>query len=371
MTAQVPAPTTGELSRAARDAYIHQVTSSSGKPFLVLLAHISGGDRTDPAQFVEVALDRSQGTELLAEYRRQLWLVLCASLVLCSGIGYAIARSGMQPIKRIELTAARIRSMTLHERIDLAGLPTELAGLASTFNHMLDRLEASFQQVSHFSDNVAHELRTPINNLRGELEVALSKQRSGEDYRGILASGLEECDKITRLVQSLLFLARTEDNPDALQRESVDVSNELAAMEDFFGATAAEAGIELRISHPPRLTVEVHRTLFQQALGNLVSNALAHTPRGGRVTISASSSNDNDGVIISVADTGKGIAAEHLPHIFERFYRVDLIQSGKGGNTGLGLAVVKRIITLHGGAVDVASELGHGTQFRLVLPTYR
>lgn len=174
------------------DGRKQEVISRTGKPFLSLIVRVPQSSPTEPLQFLEVALDREHDQYLLARYRARLWWILGVSLVLSSLIGYLIARSGMRPIERIARTAGHIGSTTLHERIDREGLPAELSGLAETFNTMLDRLQETFQRISQFSDDVAHELRTPINNLRGEIEVALTRARTGDDYREILGSCLEE-----------------------------------------------------------------------------------------------------------------------------------------------------------------------------------
>jgi two-component system heavy metal sensor histidine kinase CusS len=230
---------------------------------------------------------------------------------------------------------------------------------------MLDRLEQSFRYVSQFSDDVAHELRTPINNIRGEIEVALSKSRTGEEYRGVLESCLEECARLSRLIRTLLFLARSDTSAEVLQREKVDISQELLKVETYYEAAAAEAGIDLKVSAVEGVYAELDRTLFQQAIGNLVSNAIAHTSAGGRVNLSATG--DRNLLTISVSDTGCGIAPEHLPHVFERFYRADRARTGSAQNVGLGLAVVKSIVTRHGGRVEIVSEVGRGTEVRFVL----
>jgi len=318
-----------------------------------------------PPQFMLVAMDREHDEYLLARYRHRLWFVLGVSLVLCFLVGYLVARGGIRPIESISKTAARIRATTLHERIEAQGLPAELRGLTETFNGMLDRLEQSFRHVSQFSDDVAHELRTPISNLRGEIEVALSKARSEGEYREILESCLEECTRISRLIQTLLFLARS-DTADALQHEKVDVGQELANVGAFYEVAAAEAGIRLDVCNNSAACAELDRTLFQQAIGNLVSNAIAHTPTGGSVNLTAESSREH--LTVTVSDTGCGIAPEHLPHIFERFYRVDRARAGSPQNVGLGLAVVKSIVTGHGGRVEIDSEVGRGTRVRLILP---
>lgn len=364
---QLPPPTKAELATIrSPEGASREVASRSGAPFLTLIVPIPGPHASDPPQFMEVAMDQAHDDYLLARYRERLWLVLGVSLVLCSIAGYLIARSGMQPIESISRTAAHIRAKTLHERIGTQSLPGELCGLAETFNSMLDRLEQSFRHVSQFSDDVAHELRTPVNNLRGEIEVALSKARSGEDYRDILGSCLEECTRISRVIQTLLFLARSDIAADALRRETIDIGQELANVAAFYEAAAAESGIDLRVVGTKDVRAELDRTLFQQAIGNLVSNAIAHTSKGGSVELGASV--DADRLTVTIGDTGCGIAAEHLPHVFERFYRVDRAREGSKQNTGLGLAVVKSIIARHSGRIEIDSQVGHGTWVKLILP---
>lgn len=367
MAQQLPPPTQAELGAiTTSDGAKRDIVSPSGQPFLSLIVRIPGQNAAQQSRFMQVAMDREHDEYLLARYRERLWLVLAASLVLCSLGGYLIARRGMRPIEDIGRTAAHIRATTLHERIGTVGLPTELSGLAETFNEMLDRLEQSFRHVSQFSDDVAHELRTPINNLRGEIEVALGKSRSGEEYRDVLESCLEECARISRVIQTLLFLARSDTAVETLQREKIEIGQELRKVQNYYEAAAAEAGVKLSVLPGEAIHAELDRTLFQQAVGNLISNALAHTPSGGVVRLAARA--EQSIVSVSVDDTGCGIAPEHLPRVFERFYRVDQVRRSSAQNAGLGLAVVKSIATRHGGRVEIASEVGHGTEIRLILP---
>lgn len=364
---ELPAPTASDLAAiTSTDDVARTVVSRSGRLFQVLTGRGAGEVANEAARFIQVAIDRDNERHVLAQYREKMWLVLSLSLVLCSLVGYGIARGGMRPIKEITRTAERIGSSTLHERIVTQGLPAELSSLTETFNNMLDRLEDSFARVSQFSDDVAHELRTPVSNLRGEMEVALSKARTNEDYHEILGSCLEECARISRVIERLLFLARAENSSEPIEHDNVDVEAELKAVQEFYEAAAAEAGIELRISIEGNPLLRADRTLFQQAIGNLVSNAIAHTPRGGIVHVGAVS--DSNRLCVRVIDTGCGIAPEHLPHVFDRFYRVDRARSGSDRNVGLGLAVVKSFVTRHGGRIDIDSEVGRGTEVRLSLP---
>ena len=367
LAAQLPPPTKADLANAAANGGRRlDVTSLSGRPFLTLIEPVARAGHAGPPRFLQVAMNRAHDEYLLARYRDRLWFVLGSSLVLCSLAGYFIARSGMGPIEGIARTAARIRSATLHERIDMQRLPAELAELAVTFNTMLDRIEDSFRHISQFSDDAAHELRTPINNLRGEIEVALNQPRSNEEYREVLTSCLEECERISRLIQTLLLLARSDTSGEALRRESVDVGALMANLGAFYEAAAAEAGIHLRVTVEPGVSAELDRTLFQQAVANLVSNALAYTPRGGSVSVAARAAGARLTLIVS--DTGCGIAPEHLPRVFERFYRADRARAGSAHNLGLGLAVVESIVARHGGCVEIESEVGRGTEVRMILP---
>lgn len=316
---------------------------------------------------VQVGTDRSHEFELLASYRRYLFSVLAVALVLCSVIGHQIARRGIQPVRDITDTARRIRAANLSERLTAEGLPDELLALAETFNQMLERLEQSFTRISRFSADIAHELRTPLNNLLGEIEVALSRPRSAEDYRETLVSSVEECGRLARLIDNLLFLARAEAPQAVITREWLDLGVELTTVCNFYEAAANEAGVRLTVTAQGHAVAEVNRLLFQRAVNNLVSNALAHTPADGSVTLAVMG--DETGSVVEVIDTGCGIAATDLPHVFDRFYRVDQArQSGEGAHVGLGLSLVKSIVELHGGAVDISSELGRGTKVTLRFP---
>lgn len=345
--------------------YGTSVRSRQGQIFRVVAAWAQGNPKGGP-HILQVALNRNNEEELLAGYRKHLFLVLALALVVCGVLGHQIARHGLRPISQVAATARRIRSTTLNERIAAQHLPAELAELAGTFNEMLDRLEESFARLSRFSADIAHELRTPLNNLRGEAEVALGRSRSTEEYREVLGSCLEEYSRLGRLIDNLLFLARAESPESSIQREPLDLRKELSTVRSFYEALAVEGGVELLLEVPEGIVVEVDRTLFQRAIGNLVANALSHTPSGGRVTLHGEALANR--IQISVRDTGSGIAPEHLPHVFDRFYRADAARTSTGGRVGLGLAIVRSIVGLHRGRVEIDSTPGRGTTIRLIFP---
>ena len=288
--------------------------------------------------------------------------------MLCTIVGYVIARRAVRPVHQIADAAKRVRSSTLGSRIDTTTLPSEVAALAVTFNTMLQGLQESFDRLSQFSADIAHELRTPVNNLRGEAEVALAKLRSPHQYQEILGSLLEEAQRLSRIIDGLLFMARAETPETHIARETLSVAQELSVVRDFYEPAATEAGVTLSVVANPDLQVVVDRTLFQRAVGNLVANALTHTPAGGRASIEAEE--DDRAMQVAVRDTGRGIPPEHLPHVFDRFYRVERSRSTTPGGLGLGLPLVQSIMRLHQGSVDIESRPGSGTCVYLRFPAH-
>ena len=338
------------------------------QPFRVTSATVAVGTPPTHSDTVQIAIDVSQEEELLTRYRLWFWGILLATSVLFPLVGYRIARHGIRPVEEIAATARRITSTNLRERIGSEGYPSELASLAGTFNEMLTRLEESFERISRFTADIAHDLRTPVNNIRGEAEVALARSRTVDEYRDVLESSLEEAVRLSELIGDLLFLARAESPSTDLHREHVNIGELLTTVRDYYDASATDAGILLVVNDGAEsLSSELDRSLMLRAVNNLVSNAIAHTPTGGTVTLAAT---DEDAAIrIEVSDTGGGIPTEALPRVFDRFFRVDPSRSKASGGSGLGLAIVQSILTIHGGAAEILSQLGRGTRVTLRIPT--
>jgi two-component system, OmpR family, heavy metal sensor histidine kinase CusS len=351
----------GRLDRAV------PIEGTHGQMFRATSATAQVGSDTNVADTIQIAIDVSDKEELLARYRFWFWTFFTAMSVLFPLIGYQVALRGIRPVEEMATTARHISSSNLRERIRPEGYPFELDSLAATFNEMLDRLEESFEQVSRFSTDIAHDLRTPVNNIRGETEVALARARTVEEYRDVLGSCLEEAVRLSELISDLLFLARAESPLSHLRRETIDVRQLLNGVREYYEASAADCGIELTtaISDEPVIG-EMDRTLIQRAVGNLVSNAVAHTPAGGSVMLGAEA--EAAAIRIEVADTGVGIPTEALPRVFDRFYRVDSSRSKASGGTGLGLAIVQSIMALHGGKAEITSRPGQGTRVTLRMP---
>jgi len=347
-----------------------QMKGRNGKSFRVISASAPVGSPASQTDTLQIAVDVSQKEALLARYRFWFWAVLVATSVLLPLVGYRIARHGIRPVEEIAATARRITSTNLRERIGSEGYPSELASLAGTFNEMLERLEESFERISRFTADIAHDLRTPVNIIRGEAEVALARARTVGEYRDVLESSLEEAVRLSELIGDLLFLARAQSPLTDLHRENVNIGELLTTVRDYYEASATNAGIRFEVNNGAEpLNAELDRSLMLRAVSNLVSNAIAHTPLGGTVTLAATSK--DAAIRIEISDTGVGIPAEALPKVFDRFFRVDPSRSKASGGTGLGLAIVESILTLHGGSAEIASQLGRGTSVTLRIPISR
>ena len=346
-----------------------EIRTPTGRTFQVLSAVVPAhrGDALG-SYTVQVAIDLTIQKRLLARYREKLWIVLGLGLVACVLIGYRIAYEGIRPVKEISNIIARTRLPDFGERVKLEGLPTELRDLAAVFNELMDRLNDSFGRLSRFSADIAHELRTPVNNLLGEIHVAMSRVRSPAEYQDLLGSLSEESDQLKTLIDSLLFLARAEHPETEINREVLDVGREVELVREFYIPAAAEAGVDINFPVPDGIHFPLDRTLFQRALGNLVQNALAHTPAGGHVEIIAEQAETC--LFVRVRDNGMGIARQHLSHVLDRFYRIDSARAKETGGVGLGLAIVQSIVRLHGGELEISSEVGQGTTVTLEFPKY-
>lgn len=335
-----------------------------GRSYQIMSAYaLTGGNPS--LRVLQVALDDTLEEKLLADYQRISVAVLLLGTLLFAAIGVVIVRRSMQPLRDIARAAERVTASQLDERVEPARWPEELRNLAQSFDLMLGRLHESFRRLSQFSADLAHELRNPIHTLMGQTEVALSRDREAADYREILQSNLEELNRLTRMINGLLFLARADNPRTHIEVSALDARREMDAVREFHEAQAEEKGIPLTCEGEAQVNADP--TLFRRALSNLLSNALRHTPQGGEVRLTVRQ-DDTGSVVVSVRDTGTGIAPEHLPRIFDRFYRPDRPSLHNPEGTGLGLAIVKSIMELHGGTVSVTSDAATGTVFTLRFP---
>lgn len=338
-----------------------------GRSFRTLAVRIPVGSHQNTSDgIIQVAMETTLDAEMLGWYRRLLVSVIAAAALACVLGGILMVRRELEPLRQITAATSTIGTRNLDYRLPLQGVPDELAALGEKFNEMLGRLEVSYDGLQHYADNIAHELRGPVNRILLESEVTLLKARSKAQYREAAEANIESCRQLREIVQSLLFLARADSRRTELQCERLNLENLLQGICEYYDAAAAERGISLTSSCRVAHTADLDRTLILRALGNLVSNAKAHTGQGGRIAIQAEPV--DGGYEISVSDTGKGIAPEHLPHVFDRFYRADGVRTAGENGVGLGLAITKSIVELHGGTATIESALGQGTTVTLLFP---
>lgn len=344
---------------------VKRVQSAAGMPMFLASAWISRGPEK-PRLLYLVALDITHVDEWLAQFRFQLFIVVIVGTLMSGVLAWLLTRTGLRPLREITAAMQRVGARGLDERLGRNRWPQELAAMAGEFDEMLERLQEAFQRLSQFSADVAHEFRTPLSNLMISSSFLLSREHENEEYRQALAANLDEFERLKRMVDSLLFLARADNAEAVLKKTKVDAASLAAGVLDFFSALAEERGVALISEGNGQVLAD--ETLLRMALANLVSNALRHTPRGGRVGLKIEE--QKDGCHITVSDNGVGIAAQHLPRLFDRFYRVDAARANVSADSGvgLGLALVRTVASLHGGTVKVESVEGAGTTMTLVLP---
>ncbi len=329
------------------------VFSSEGKPYLLVV----GRRMTDVSGLPNA---------FMSDY---FFTALPLLLLVTFFLGWFMAGRALMPVNRLAEAAQRISGSSLHLRIPQRHANDELDQLIVAFNKMMERLSENFEQIRRFSTDVSHELRTPLTAIRGQLEVALMTAESEEDFRDAIVNALEDVDRISNIVRALLLLSQAETGQLVLQQQPVNVTSVVEELVEQFQATAKESGLALTSDLEPGVYIRGDRTQMDRLITNLLANALKYTPAGGQVAVFLGHNGDDGSVSLRVADTGKGIPADSLPHIFDRFYRVPGEDPNKG--LGLGLSFVNWIVKAHQGHMEVESELGKGTTFSITLPPYR
>ena len=329
-------------------------------------SRVSIGSSPEKWYVIQVALDRTSEDGLLRSFQNSLFFFIFLGALGSFWIARNTVRRALQNIQEVSLTAARINATSLKERIDPVLVPREFRELVSTINAMLDRLDDSFERLSRFSADMAHELRTPVNNLLGTLSVALSRPRETGEYENVLSSGVEECQRLRRIIESILFIARASDPSMEIARQEVRLGPELRSIISFYELSAQEAGVTLQAHMSDDVEIMVERVLFQRAIGNLLSNSIRHSEPGSTVEVRTECHDDR--VLICVNDEGCGIEAAQLGRLGERFYRIDPSRTKASGGAGLGLSIVKSIVQIHHGSMSVKSAPGVGTTVTLDFP---
>jgi heavy metal sensor kinase len=361
-------------------AYIRQVLAASqpepdwrqksagGVPYLIRASYILNETRTQKF-YVAIGISLAANRTLLNNFT---WLCLALiPLVMVIGMatGWVIAGRALQPVMAIARAAQRISGSNLSLRIPERKAADELEYLVETFNDMISRLEQSFIQVRQFSTDVSHELRTPITIVRGQLEVALFTAQTAEQYRDAIVIALGDVERLSQIVRALLLLSQAETGQVVLQLQPLDLCETARNITEQFEIPAEGAGVNISFhTGSENCTGDFDRVQIERMLSNLISNAVKFTPSAGEVRVSVERIGDMGEVVVE--DTGQGIAAEHLPHIFDRFYRVRGMeeQASPEKGLGLGLSFVNWIVRAHSGTIDVKSEPGKGTIFTVRLP---
>lgn len=313
---------------------------------------------------VAIATDLAHHEDFMQSFKVALWTVVGLAALLSGFLGGMAARRGLAPLRDISRSVADITANRLDRRLSADSIPVELAEVIQTLNAMLARLEASFRRLSDFSSDLAHELRTPVSNLLTQTQVTLSRARTLDEYQDVLGSNAEEFERLSRMIADMLFLAKADNNLIIPHREKVDLAAEVGSLFEFYEALVEEKGGSLTFSGGG--TVLGDRLMLRRAIGNLLSNAVRHMPEKGRITVCVDAA-EGSSVVLTVKNTGPSIAPEHLPRLFDRFYRADASRQHFGEGAGLGLAITRSIARAHGGDVCARSE--HGvTTFEIRLP---
>ena len=357
-----------DVIQAALDGQeVFQTVQASEGYFRVYTAPIIRDGRV--AGIVQQGLALDDVLQILAAFRVTFALGLPAALLLTFAGGQLLARRALGPVDAITRAARSISARDLSQRLHMDLPDDELGRLARTFDAMIERLDDSFRRQRRFTADASHELRTPLTVIKGDVSLALTRPRDADHYRHVLSELDEEVDQMLRLVERLLALARTDVVGWKVELNLVDVSGLLTDLCDQMAAVAGAKGLELVVQIAPSLTAQLDWDAVSQILLNLLDNAFKYTPAPGRVRVSCHRSTvDSSMIDIAVSDSGKGIPAEHLSRIFDRFYRVDSARSRELGGAGLGLAIAREFAMAHGGDLLVHSVPGEGSTFTLRLP---
>ncbi len=357
----------GLVQATREEQRFNTVRVSDGPDWRVLTVPVVRGERM--VAVIQVARSTQEIVTALGQLVTLMAVAVPLTLVLAISGGLFLAGRALGPIDRVTRAADQMSAEDLSRRIEIPPSHDEVGRLAATFDRMLDRLEAAFQRQRQFTADASHELRTPLTVLAGQMDVLLGQDRTGQEYRDGLASMRRTASRMSQLLSDLLILARADAGEAPLVREALDLSVLASEVAATLLPLAQTRQLDLRCEVGSGPIVEGDQTRLTQLLLNLVDNGLNYTPPGGVVEISVGRE-DGYGVL-RVADSGAGIAPEHLPHLFERFYRADKARSRAEGGTGLGLAISRWIAEVHGGTIGVESTPGQGATFSVRLPLKR
>ncbi|MBB5190983.1 two-component system heavy metal sensor histidine kinase CusS [Silvimonas terrae] len=359
----LPQPRVVSADASVTRADVAHFRDQTGTPLSAVAAMATTGVGEPPIEIMAGRL-MAERTRLLQSYRNRILLLAAFAALISSAVGFVLIRRGLAPVRRLAGHADSVNTANLDGRIDDAGAPQELLPLIRAFNNMLDRLGSGFTRLSQVSTDLAHDLRTPINNLLGQTQVALSKARSAEEYEQLLASNAEEFERLMRMADNMLFLARSEHQHTELEWQALEIESELVRIADYFEGPALDRDLSIVVSGTGRLHADP--VLLRRALANLLANAVRHADEGSVIQVTGLVGPEH--VVLAVENHGPGISQALQARLFDRFFRGDSARSDSGQSSGLGLSIVRTIMNLHHGVCRVYCADGI-TRFELVFPS--
>ena len=318
-----------------------------------------------PTVIVQVGQAMESQARLLDAFKRIFIITMSFLIILAAGVGWFMARRAVSGIEAVTHTAQKISGGSLQERVPVKPRGDEIDQLATTFNQMVDRIQTLLTEIKEMSDNIAHDLRSPVTRIRGTAEVTLTTGKSLDDYENMAASTIEDCDRLLDMINTMLLISKTEAGVEKPSREKVDIAALIRQACEIFQPIAEDKNVRLSHRAPEKTLIFGDTRMLQRMLSNILDNGVKYTPSGGKIKVSLTESESRD-LVISVNDTGVGISKADLPRIFERFYRCDQSRSQPG--TGLGLSLARAIARAHGGDITVTSTVNQGSTFNITLP---
>ena len=303
---------------------------------------------------ITAAIDMSFHLHFLNQFQQSLWAIMFGSAVLILLVAWFAIHQGLNPIRGLSQKMHDIQTNKMDVRLDEGQVPIELVNMVQSFNAMLDRLQGEFIRLSNFSSDIAHELRTPLTNIITQTQVGLSKKRQSEEYQELLFSNLEELERLTKMVNDMLWLAKSQNGLIKPAQDILSSHEEIEVLFEYFDALAEESSLILHKAGE-NISFYCDKLHFRQLLSNLLSNAIRYAPKGSSITV-CSEITSAEKVCICVSNTGEKIPSAHLPYLFDRFYRPDKSRQRHSDGAGLGLAIVKALAQANSGDVEVSSN---------------
>jgi heavy metal sensor kinase len=320
-----------------------------------------------PGVVLQIGQSLEDDEHFFGEVREVFSMIMVVVLGFAALGGWFMGMRSLSGVDKVTQTAMAIADGAMERRVPLTGRGDEIDRLSGIFNHMVDRIQSLINQMKEITDNIAHDIRSPITRIRGLAEVTLTTERSLDEYQSMAVSTIEECDRLLKMINTMLEISETEAGVTTLDLGQVNISALIAEACDLYHPLAEEKDLYIEVNVPPQCRLYGDKGKLQRVVANLLDNAIKYTPPGGKITVSAEQGNRE--ITISIHDTGIGISSEDIPHIFNRFFRADKSRSVPGA--GLGLSLVQAVVRRHGGEIKVTSSPGVGSTFEVVLPQTR